>query len=149
MTIRFATTPRTDVVGREPRHRGRRVLIVDDDSDFRQSLGVLLRHDGHEVRCAYDGLHALREAAAWAPDLVLLDIYMPGPSGFVTARRLRADWPGKRMVLVMTSAGDLDEVTLATAGEAGFDRCVDKTNALTDVRAILADHFPPSAVEET
>ena len=109
-----------------------------------QSLGVLLRDDGHEVRCANDGLHALEEAAAWPPDLVLLDIYMPGPTGFVTARRLRANCPGRRMVLVMTSAGDLDEATLAGAGEAGFDLCVDKTNALTDVRAILADHFPAS-----
>lgn len=126
--------------------RGRRVLIVDDDADFMQSLGVLLRDDGHEVRCANDGLHALEEAAAWPPDLVLLDIYMPGPTGFITARRLRANCPGRRMVLVMTSAGDLDEATLAGAGEAGFDLCVDKTNALTDVRAILADHFPASVM---
>ena len=141
MTIR-GITPTTDALDRRFPRSGRRVLIVDDDSDFRHSLSVLLGLDGHEVRCAHDGLHAIEEAAAWPPDLVLLDIYMPGPDGFATARRLRADCSGKRMVLVMTSAGDLDEATLASAGEAGFDRCVDKTNALTDVRAILADHFP-------
>ena len=124
--------------------RARRVLIVDDDSDFRQSLAVLLQGEGHDVRCARDGVQAVSEATGWPPDLVLLDIWMPGPSGFATARRLREHRPDPRMLVVMTSAGDLDEATLQCAGEAVFDRCIDKTDALTAVQAILADQFPPS-----
>ena len=120
----------------------RRVLIVDDDADFRQSLAALLRDDGHDVRCVRDGEQALAEASRWPPDIVLLDIFMPGPNGFVTARKLRSGCPGAPMLLVMTSAGELDEATLRQAGEAGFDRCVDKTDAHPALCAILAQSAP-------
>lgn len=119
-----------------------RVLVVDDNPDFRASLAVLLRSDGHEVRCARDGTQAICEALCWPPDLVLLDVYMPGPDGFAIARKLREDCPDPSMLVVMTSAGDLDEATLACAGEARFDRCIDKTDALAGVQALLADRFP-------
>lgn len=119
-----------------------RVLIVDDDADFRQSLAELLRGDGHDVRCVRDGGQALAEAGAWLPDVVLLDIFMPGHSGFVTARKLRERCPQAPMMLVMASAGELDETTLAQAGEAGFDRCIDKTRAHDALCAILAQQSP-------
>ena len=120
----------------------RRVLIVDDDADFGQSLATLLRQDGHDVRCASDGTQAKTEAARWSPELVLLDIYMPGPDGFATARELRAECANRGMFLVMTSGRDLDESTLVSAGEAGFDRCVDKTNVLPAVQEIIARDLP-------
>ena len=124
----------------------RRVLIVDDDADFRLSLATLLRDDGHEVRCVHDGIGALEQTAAWTPELVLLDIYMPGATGFAVARELRAGYPDTQMMLVMTSGRDLDEATLVEAGEAGFDRCVDKTNALPAVQDIIARDLPRSTV---
>jgi CheY-like chemotaxis protein len=120
----------------------RRVLIVDDDADFGQSLATLLRRDGHDVRFVCDGSEAVAQASCWSPELVLLDIYMPGRSGFATARDLRSGCPGMPMYLVMTSAGCLDEATLLNAGEAGFDRCVDKTNALPAVQEIIARDLP-------
>jgi CheY-like chemotaxis protein len=120
----------------------RRVLIVDDDADFGQSLAALLRREGHDVRCVRDGTEAVAQASCWLPELVLLDIFMPGPSGFATARELRSGCPDMPMYLVMTSAADLDETTLVNAGEAGFDRCVDKTNALPAVQEIIARELP-------
>ena len=125
----------------------RRVLIVDDDADFRLSLATLLRDDGHEVRCVHDGIGALEQTAAWLPELVLLDIYMPGATGFAVARELRAGYPDTQMMLVMTSGRDLDEATLVEAGEAGFDRCVDKTNALPAVQDIIARDLPRMSIE--
>jgi len=77
---------------------------------------------------------------------VLLDIYMPGATGFAVARELRAGYPDTQMMLVMTSGRDLDEATLVEAGEAGFDRCVDKTNALPAVQDIIARDLPRPAV---
>jgi CheY-like chemotaxis protein len=118
------------------------VLIVDDDADFRLSLAALLRGDGHDVRCVRDGEQAVVEAGRWQPDVVLLDVFMPGSDGFVTARRLRCRRPRAPMLLVMTSGGQLDEATLLHAGEAGFDRCVDKTDAHPALCAILAQDAP-------
>jgi CheY-like chemotaxis protein len=120
----------------------RRVLIVDDDADFRESLAALLRGDGHDVRCVRDGKQALAEAGNWLPDVVLLDIFMPGQDGFAIARKLRKQFPELPMTLVMTSAAELDESTLVHAGKAGFDRCVDKTRAHAALAAILAQQTP-------
>jgi CheY-like chemotaxis protein len=71
------------------RSRPLRVLVVDDCPDTRQSLGVLLGHWGHEARLAADGGTALRDAEENRPDVILLDISMPGMSGWEVARRLR------------------------------------------------------------
>ena len=69
----------------------RRVLLVDDNRDSAESLAALLTMLGHEVYQAYDGPAALAAAPNWLPDLVLLDIGMPGMSGYEVARGLRAD----------------------------------------------------------
>src|SRR5262245_64159712 len=67
-----------------------RVLVVDDYPDTAESLSTLLRTDGHEVRTALDGGNALRIARDWPPDVVLLDLGLPGLSGWALAHRLRA-----------------------------------------------------------
>ncbi len=67
----------------------RRVLIVEDNADTAQTLATLLALDGHEVRIAHDGFQALEVAAGFRPDVVLLDIGLPGMDGFEIARRLR------------------------------------------------------------
>lgn len=119
-----------------------RVLIADDEADFASSLVTVLERDGHDVRHARTGHEAIAIAEEWHPAFVLLDIYMPGMTGFTAARELRARMPGAAMTLVMMSARDLDESTLVEAGDAGFDRCVDKTAATTAVRALLAEESP-------
>ena len=122
-----------------------RVLIADDEADFATSLVTVLEADGHAVRHARSGREAIAMAEEWCPAYVLLDIYMPGMSGFTAARELRRRMPGVAMTLVMMSARDLDESTLLEAGVAGFDRCVDKADATTAVRALLAEGpLPPN-----
>src|SRR5260370_21908981 len=67
----------------------RRILVVDDNADAADSLGMLLQVRGDEVRVAYDGLEALELAGKFNPEVVLLDIGMPKISGYDVARRLR------------------------------------------------------------
>jgi two-component system CheB/CheR fusion protein len=69
----------------------RRVLLVDDHLDAATSLAKLLRLQGHDVRLAHDGPAALEAAAAFRPEIVLLDIGLPGMDGFEVARRMRTD----------------------------------------------------------
>ena len=74
-----------------PARRMRRVLVVDDNRDSAESLAALLGMLGHEVDQAYDGPAALETARTRFPDLVLLDIGMPGMSGHEVARQIRAE----------------------------------------------------------
>jgi PAS domain S-box-containing protein len=98
----------------------RRVLVVDDNADAAESLAQLLALKGHEVRVAYDGLSGVELARAFEPDVVLLDIGMPGLDGYAVARRLR-EQDGRRGVrlVALTGYGQLDD--RRRAQEAGFD----------------------------
>lgn len=96
-----------------------RVLVVDDNVDGAETLAALIVHMGAEVRIAGDGWQALREAAAYEPRLVLLDVGLPGIDGYETARRLRA-MPGMQARLVaLTGYGSPQDRERALA--AGFD----------------------------
>src|SRR3954469_5124709 len=66
-----------------------RVLVVEDNADAARSAAALVRRWGHDVRVAFDGPTALREASEDEPDVVLLDIGLPGMDGYEVARRLR------------------------------------------------------------
>ncbi|QKM49892.1 Autoinducer 2 sensor kinase/phosphatase LuxQ [Burkholderia glumae] len=97
-----------------------RVLIVDDNVDAADSLSALLRLQGHTVEVAYSAEDAIRCAEAFCPQVALLDIGLPGMSGYELARTLRAKprLAGMRLVAV-TGYGQTNDVR--TAHEAGFD----------------------------
>lgn len=97
-----------------------RVLVVDDNRDAAHSLAVLLRLGGHRVEVAHDGPQALDAAERLRPDVVLLDIGMPGMSGFDVARRLRASPWGRSAMLVAQTGWGQDE-DRQRARDAGFD----------------------------
>ena len=78
---------------------GLRILVVDDNRAAADSLSTLLHLMGHEVRCAYEGPAALSQAVAYDPDLVLLDIGLPGMSGLEVARHIREEPSLKHVVL--------------------------------------------------
>lgn len=88
--------------------------------DAAESLAMLLRLDGHEVRVAHDGPGALAAAEADAPDLVFLDIGMPVMNGFDVARRLRQR-PGPERMLLVAMTGWGQEEDRRRSREAGFD----------------------------
>jgi PAS domain S-box-containing protein len=97
----------------------RRVLVVDDNVDSAESLAVLLRLYGHDVRLAHDGEAALEEARAFRPDVMFLDINLPKMDGYEVARRLRLEPAMAGMTLVaMTGYGQEEE--RRRTREAGF-----------------------------
>ena len=98
----------------------RRVLVVDDNTDAAESLAALLSIGGHETRLAHDGLQAVQEAKSFQPDVVFLDIGMPEIDGHETARRIREQPWGKKMVLVaLTGWGQSED--RRRSKEAGFN----------------------------
>jgi PleD family two-component response regulator len=79
---------------------GCRVLVVDDNRDSADSMGMLLRLKGNDVRTAHDGLEAVEAAGTFRPELVLLDIGLPKLNGYDVARRIREQPGGREVVLV-------------------------------------------------
>jgi CheY-like chemotaxis protein len=83
--------------------RGLRMLVVDDSPTIRAVLGKMLTQDGYEVSKAGDGESALALARSEKPDLIFLDIVMPGMNGFAVLRALRKDPPTHGIPIVMIS----------------------------------------------
>ena len=130
---------------REPRLTPRRrVLVVDDNRDAAASQTAMLRLMGHEVESAPDGLVALETAAAFRPDVVLLDIGMPKLNGYEVCRRLRAQpWGAGLLIVAVTGWGqDSDKLR---AREAGFDHHLTKPMDPTALYDLLESRAAPTA----
>ena len=85
------------------------IVLADDDDDIRAVFGPFLRSVGHEVREAAGGLEALDLIAQHRPSLLILDVWMPGCSGFEVLERLRHDSASARMqILMLSNMGDAD-----------------------------------------
>jgi PAS domain S-box-containing protein len=98
----------------------RRILVVDDNHDSAMSLATLLRITGHQTTTAADGLEAVEVAAAFRPDVVLLDLGLPKLNGYEAARQMRRQPWGASMVLVaLTGWGQEDD--RRKSRDAGFD----------------------------
>jgi CheY-like chemotaxis protein len=97
-----------------------RVLAVDDNMDAASTLALLIQISGHDVRTAHDGPSALAAAQAYRPDVILLDIGLPGLDGYEVAQRLRAMPIGADMVLVALTGYGQDEDRRRSIA-AGFD----------------------------
>ncbi len=98
----------------------RRVLIVDDNEDAANSLALILQLGGHQTASVYSAADALQRATAFRPDVVLLDIGLPGMDGYEVARKMR-ELPGLRAIrlVAVTGYGRSDDRTRAR--DAGFD----------------------------
>ena len=81
-----------------------RILVVDDDRELRELIGFVLRSAGYQIIEAGDGLEALRQHAAGKPDLVILDVNLPGLDGFEVCRRIRVD--AETPVMMLTVRGE-------------------------------------------
>jgi two-component system CheB/CheR fusion protein len=98
----------------------RNILVVDDNVDAAQSLTLLLGVSGHNMRTAHDGSQALELAKEDPPDLILLDIGLPGMNGYEVARRVRA-LPELKSTRLVAMTGYGQQSDKAAAAEAGFD----------------------------
>ena len=118
----------------------RSILIVDDDEDQRRVLELLLKHFGHEVITAAEGTAALEKVRSDKPDLILLDINMPGLNGFEVCKRIKAN-PATRLipvVLVTTLTAVEDRVLGIEAGADDFlSKPVDQNELLARARSLL------------
>jgi len=99
---------------------GRRILLVDDNTDSAESLGELLALSGHEVRTAADGPGALRAYDEFHPDVVLCDLGLPGMSGYEVGRTLRTR-PGGSALFLAALTGYSDASDRSRTAQAGFD----------------------------
>ncbi len=132
----LAARPRATSPSNQSSGRTGRILVVDDSRDAAESLVMLLQLQGHEVRSASDGPGALEAARAFQPDVVLLDIGLPGMDGYEVARRLREEEGAQKVLLVAMTGYGQDEDRRRSA-EAGFDHHLIKPVDLGELQEVL------------
>lgn len=135
--VRLAVTPTrwthrtTPIRGRAPR-----ILVVDDNQSGADALATYLELVSMSVQAAYDGRSAIALAKIWRPDIVLLDISMPGLDGFDVAKLLRADLQVSSVIIVALTAHDEAHVR-ARATPAEFDAYCQKGLVLDPLTRLL------------
>jgi CheY-like chemotaxis protein/anti-sigma regulatory factor (Ser/Thr protein kinase) len=144
VTLPYTETPHTDTgdttvesgVSEPFRGASHRVLVVDDQVDVAQSLKDLLSLLGQDTHIAHNGPEALQAAEDFKPELIFLDIGLPGMTGYEVARALRAkqETPKPRLIAV-TGWGDEHNISLAR--DAGFDRHLTKPVDPLEIQRIL------------
>ena len=115
---------------------GSRILVVDDSVDSAETLGELLKIWGHDVRLAHDGPGAVTAAREYKPEVVLLDIGLPGMDGFAVAAELRKQNLGGRMLVALTGYGEQQDKDRAQ--KAGFDHHLTKPIDPDTLQKLLA-----------
>jgi len=117
-----------------------KILVVDDLRDSADSLAMMLRAKGHDVRVAYDGFEAVEIALQYRPDVVLLDIGMPRLNGYEAARTIRQQAGGDSPMLIAVTGWGHDENRLRTK-EAGFDHHLVKPVEPAVLTKLLAERW--------
>jgi CheY-like chemotaxis protein/two-component sensor histidine kinase len=119
----------------------RRILVVDDNQDSADTLAMLLELHGNEVQVAYDGPEALAAARDFGPEVVFLDIGLPGMDGYEVARQMRAEpLLGKAMLVAQTGWGQEEDKQRAL--DAGFDHHLTKPVDPAALDGLLASYEP-------
>jgi PAS domain S-box-containing protein len=132
---RRADQPSATAPGSGGPSAARRILVVDDNVDAAQSLATLLKLWGHEVAVAHDGAGALEAARTQPPDVILLDIGLPGMSGLEVARQIRQE-PRRPLLVALTGYGQ--EQDRRRSVEAGFEAHLVKPVDLRELRRLIA-----------
>ena len=114
-----------------------RVLVVDDNIDAADTLAALLEMSGHAIRVANDGYQAIEMAQAFRPQVVFLDIGLPGMNGYEVARRLR-EVPGMESGILVALTGWGTREDRERSSEAGFDHHLTKPADMSAVETLLA-----------
>ncbi len=113
----------------------RAVLIVDDNREAAEGIVKLLSHAGHTVRAAYSGRGALQTLATFHPEIIFLDIGLPGESGYDLARKIRKELSPVPLLVALTGYGQEDDKRRAQ--QAGFDYHLIKPIGVADLEFIL------------
>jgi CheY-like chemotaxis protein len=128
--------PRDDEDDSTANARKLRILVADDNRDAAQTLAIMLRFEGHEVRTAYDGLEVLATGQLFQPELVFLDIGMPVLDGYQTARQIRTQPWGKHVHLVALT-GWSQETDRQQAVASGFQDHIVKPADAEQLKAVI------------
>ena len=124
----------------EPDRSSSLVLVADDDPDIRELVALRLQRAGYRVETASDGLEAFDRAVELRPDLIVLDVSMPGADGFETSRRLRADPRTAHVPVIFLTARTRDEDVLtgyARGGDGYVTKPFDPQELLARVDALV------------
>ncbi len=137
MATSLPPSPSLSIQTAQPPATGCRVLVVDDSKDAAVMLAMLLEASGHEVRMAHDGPTALKATIDHRPDVVLLDIGLPGLDGFEVAKRIRQQ-PALKHILLVAVTGYGQESDRERSQDAGFDHHLVKPADFDTLQDILA-----------
>jgi len=119
------------------RPKAKRILIIEDNADVREVLRIQLSLEGHEVQVAEDGEAGVAQATTWAPDVVLVDIGLPGLDGYGVAREIRAaTGDASPLLIAVTGYGQAADRVRALA--AGYDAHVTKPVTLQRLAELIA-----------
>ncbi|HBI45752.1 MAG TPA: hypothetical protein DDY78_23305, partial [Planctomycetales bacterium] len=129
--------PSTSKETAEPTGPSLRVLVVDDNVDTAQTLAMLLKTSGHDVRTAHTGPNALEATLDYQPNVVLLDIGLPGLNGYEVAKRIRQQ-PVLHNIVLVAMTGYGQETDRQLSQESGFDHHLVKPADFGKVQQILA-----------
>ena len=113
------------------------VLIADDDRVWGEVLGAALRRKGFGVLMAFDGMQATMAAQKRVPDLVVLDVRMPGGTGVDALKRLRMS-TRTAMIPVVVVSGSSDPAVAGTVAQLGVTRFIAKPTTADDVAGVAA-----------
>ena len=140
---RSADAPELQPKKKGIRPSGLKLMVVDDNEDAAVSLAMLLRLQGHDVCVAHDGPSSLEMAATYGPDLVFLDLGMPGMDGYEVARRMRAEPRLKNVVLTAVTGWGQSEDRRRTS-EAGFNHHIVKPPEPRTLELLIAELHRPA-----
>jgi CheY-like chemotaxis protein len=133
-----ATPNKADPLGPRAASRPLRVLIADDSRDTVDSLSFILRDEGHVVHAVYTGSEVLPAARLFRPDAILLDIAIPGMSGYAAAQVIRSAFLDSRRPLMIAMSGVWKEPPdLRIAHQVGFDHHLRKPYDSAEVLRLL------------
>ena len=129
----------------------KKILLVDDDRELLYGMDVWLKSKGFRVFQAADGTSALAAAKAEEPDLIVLDIGLPGGDGYLTMARLRSLMPLAHIPIIVMTAGDASvhrQKAMQAGAEAFFTKPFESHKLLAAIEKALVDETPESSEEE-
>jgi DNA-binding response OmpR family regulator len=118
-----------------------RILVVDDEEEMLRSIKLAFEGQGHECVFSSDGLDALEKARKWHPDLIILDIMLPGLDGYKISRYLKYDSKFRHIPIIMLTAKS-DEKDRILGFEAGTNEFITKPFTLEKFLGVVSQYVP-------
>jgi len=115
----------------------KKILIIEDDPAISRLVDYSLRHEGYEVITATNGLEGIRKAHNEAPDLIILDVMLPGMDGFEICHRLRSE-PDTAQLLILMFSAKAQEIDKNTGLKVGADDYLPKPAAPAEIVSRVA-----------